>query len=105
MYCVRTYISKSVRNVQQDIIKSRSTVAILVPAIVEAVYKKMWEAAERRGRVNKMRRGLKFSRALMKLGIDVRRKLFKEVYDVMGSELELCQRVQRPRGGLGFSGP
>ncbi|MCL2299833.1 MAG: AMP-binding protein [Firmicutes bacterium] len=89
MYCGRTYISRSVRNVQKDMVKLRATVAILVPAIVEVVYKKMWEAAERKGSAAKMRRGLKLSRALMKLGIDVRRKLFKEVHEALGGELYL----------------
>jgi len=89
MYCGLTYLSSSVRNIQKDMVKLRSTVAILVPAIVEVVYKKMWEAAERRGSADKMRRGLKLSRALMKLGIDVRRKLFKEVHDTLGGELYL----------------
>jgi len=89
MYCGLTYISRSVRNVQKDMVKLRATVAILVPAIVEVVYKKMWEAAERKGSAAKMRRGLKISRVLMKLGIDVRRKLFKEVHDALGGELYL----------------
>ena len=89
VYCGLTYISRSVRNVQKDMVKLRATVAILVPAIVEVVYKKMWEAAERKGSAGKMRRGLKLSRALMKLGIDVRRRLFKEVHDVLGGELYL----------------
>ena len=89
MYCGRTYLSRSVRNVQKDMVKLRSTVAILVPAIVEVVYRKMWETAERKGSADKMRRGLKLSRVLLKLGIDVRRKLFKEVHDALGGELYL----------------
>jgi len=89
MYCGRTYISRSVRNVQKDMVKLRATVAILVPAIMEVVYKKIWEAAEKNGSAGKLRRGLKISRLLMKLGIDVRRKLFKEVLDALGGELYL----------------
>jgi len=89
MYCGRTFISRSVRNVQKDMVKLRSTVAILVPAIVEIVHKKMWESAERSGRADKMRQGLKVSRTLMKLGIDMRRKLFRQVHDALGGELNL----------------
>lgn len=89
MYCGANYLSRSVRSVQKDMVKTKATVAILVPAILEVVYKKVWEAAERDGRADKLRRGLKVSRVLTKLGIDVRRRLFKDVLDALGGELYL----------------
>jgi len=89
MYCGRTYISGSVRHVQKDMVKLRATVAILVPAIIEIVHKKIWESAEKNGRAKKMRMGLKLSRFLMGFGIDVRRELFKEVHEALGGELYL----------------
>jgi len=89
MYCTTNYLSRSVRNVQKDIVKTKATVLILVPAIIEVVYQKIWESARKKGEEDKLRKALKLSRALMRLGIDVRRRLFREVLDALGGELYL----------------
>jgi len=89
LYRGRNYLSRSIRTVQKDMLNTKATVAILVPAIVEVVYKKIWESAEQNGRAAKLRMGLKLSRLLMKLGIDIRRKLFGEVLEALGGELYL----------------
>jgi long-chain acyl-CoA synthetase len=60
-----------------------------VPLFVETLYKKMWQAAEKSGRAQTLRRMIKFSDFLRKLGIDLRRKLFKTVLDAYGGKLEM----------------
>ena len=89
LFGVGDYISASIRNTQKDMAKTRATVMFFVPAFMEVLYKKIWESAEETGRAGKLRTGLKLSRALLKLGIDVRRKLFKDVLDVLGGGLNL----------------
>ena len=89
MYGGCVYISKSVRTVQKDLVRIKATAAVFVPVILETIYKKMWETAERASRAEKMRKGLRLSRFLMKLGIDVRRRIFRELHDMLGGELYL----------------
>ena len=81
------YIGQSIRNVNKDMVKIQATAAVFVPAIVEVIYKRIWEAAQCGGRAEKMRKGLKISRFLMRFGIDARRKLFKPVHDALGGHL------------------
>jgi len=59
----------------------------LVPAFAEVFYKRIWENAEKSGKAGKLRFGIKLSRILMKLGIDIRRKLFKDVHEAFGGNL------------------
>jgi long-chain acyl-CoA synthetase len=59
----------------------------LVPAFAEVFYKKIWENAEKNGKADSLRKGIKISRILMKLGIDKRRELFKSVHDAFGGNL------------------
>ncbi len=59
----------------------------LVPAFAEVFYKRIWENAEKNGKADSLRKGIKISRILMKLGIDKRRTLFKSVHDAFGGNL------------------
>lgn len=60
----------------------------LVPAFVEIFYKRIWENAEKTGKASSLRKGIRISRILMKLGIDKRRKIFKSVHDAFGGNLK-----------------
>jgi len=59
----------------------------LVPAFAEVFYKKIWENAEKNGKADTLRKGIRISRILMKLGIDKRRKLFDSVHSAFGGNL------------------
>ncbi len=59
----------------------------LVPAFAEVFYKRIWENAEKTGKADTLRKGIKISRILMKLGIDMRRKIFATVHEAFGGNL------------------
>jgi len=63
------------------------TVFVCVPLIIEAMHKKILQTAKKQGNEGKLRFGLKLSRILMKLGIDVRRKLFSVVHEGLGGKV------------------
>lgn len=83
------YICKSLKSLPKDIATYKPQNFTAVPMAVETIYKKIWFTARKEGKAEKLEKGLKISRFLMKLGIDVRRKLFKEVIDNLGGELEV----------------
>lgn len=82
------YICPSLKTIADDIKKYSPQNIAGVPLLVETIYKSIWRKAEQSGRADKLRKGLKISRFLLKLGIDVRRKLFKQVIDGLGGELD-----------------
>ena len=61
----------------------------LVPLFVETIYKKIWDSIRKKGMEDKVRKGIKYSNALLKVGIDIRRKLFAEILDAVGGELSI----------------
>lgn len=83
------YMTTSLRNIQADMVKIGATAAFCVPMMAELIYKKIWSAAKAKGSEEKLKTGIKVSNTLMKFGIDLRRRLFKEVLDSLGGRLEL----------------
>lgn len=83
------YLCKGLKNIQKDIATHHPQHFSAVPLAVETIYKRIWFTAKKQGKEEILKKGLKISNFLMKLGIDVRRKLFKEVHDNLGGELEM----------------
>ena len=83
------YICSNLRNLQKDMYVYHPQHITAVPLAVETIYKKIWFTARKEGKEEKLKKGIKLSNALMKIGIDVRRKLFKEVLDNLGGDLEM----------------
>ena len=83
------YICRSLKDIPQDMKKYHPQNIAGVPLLIETIYKTIWRTAEKSGKAEKLRKGIKLSNFLReKLGIDIRRKLFKEVIDGLGGELE-----------------
>lgn len=82
------YICDSLKDIQKDIQTYHPHNFSAVPLVVSTIYDKIWRAAKRTGRDKKLKIGLKISRTLMKIGIDKRRKIFSEIIDNLGGELE-----------------
>ena len=69
--------------------KDKTTTAIVVPAVVETMHKRVMENVEENGKLKKLVKGMKTAEMLLKIGIDVRKKLFKDVINAFGGELEI----------------
>jgi long-chain acyl-CoA synthetase len=82
-------INSSLKNVSKDMGFYKPTHLFLVPLFVEKMYKKIWITAQRNGKAGLLRKLIKISNALLKLGIDLRRKFFKTVLDGFGGELKI----------------
>ena len=83
------YICKGLKDIQKDIVNYHPQHFSAVPLAVETIYKRIWFTAKKQGKEEVLKKGLKISNLLMKFGIDVRRKLFKEVLENLGGKLEM----------------
>ena len=63
------------------------SVFVCVPLLIETMYKKIMLQIEKQGNAEIVKKGIKISRFLLKFGIDIRRKLFKEVINNLGGNL------------------
>lgn len=81
------YISSGLKYIANELKEQQPTHLVLVPLFVEALYKKIWSAAEKSGKAETLRRMIRLSNGLRKCGIDLRRTLFKSVLDSFGGRL------------------
>ncbi len=83
------YISSGLKYIAEEIKEQQPSHLVLVPLFVEALYKKLWAAAEKSGKADALRKMIKTSNTMRKVGIDMRKKFFKTVIDGYGGKLEL----------------
>ena len=83
------YISSGLRYMLKEMQEQKPTHLILVPLFVETIYRRIWATAEKTGAAEKLKKGIKISNALRKIGIDKRRKLFADVLNTFGGELTM----------------
>ena len=78
-----------IRHIADDIKDYKVTAMISVPALYEAMYKKVMKAIEKKGKLEMVEKGIKISNILMKFGVDMRRKIFSEIHENFGGRLRL----------------
>ena len=82
-------INDSIRNILPNFQAYKPEAAMLVPLFVEKFYQRIWAGIEAKGLTKTFKAMVKTSDALLKVGIDVRRKLFKSVHEQFGGNLRL----------------
>ena len=81
--------SDGLRYITKNLAECKATMMLGVPLLLETMYNKIWKSAEKSGRAKKLRMGIKISRALLKLGIDKRKVIFKEIHATLGGNLRM----------------
>lgn len=82
-------INDSIRMVLPNFQAYKPEAAMLVPLFVEKFYQRIWASVEEKGITKLFKTMIKTSNGLLKVGIDVRRKLFKSVHEQFGGNLRL----------------
>lgn len=78
-----------IKHIADNLREYKISVMISVPVLFENMYRKLMKNVEKQGKLPKLQKGLKVSRALKKVHIDVRKKLFKEIHEVLGGKIRL----------------
>lgn len=82
--------SEGIKHIAKNLKEFNVTILVVVPAILEAMYKKMQEGIRKSGKVKQVEALSKFSKALYSVGIDLRRKLFRRILEQIGPGLRLA---------------
>ncbi len=80
---------EGVKHLAENIKEYQITAMISVPILYENMYKKVMRGIAKKGKLEKVQKGMKISNFLMKFHIDVRRKIFKEIHDLLGGKVRL----------------
>mgnify|MGYP001385260475 FL=1 len=78
-----------IRHIQSNLKEYKVSVFVCVPLLIEAMYKKIEKEIEKQGKTKLIKVATGVSNSLLKVGIDVRRKLFKDIINNLGGNLRL----------------
>ncbi len=87
-YGVSIFLNKSLKRVKEDIMEAKPDVMMLVPLFIEAFYKRINDGIVKSGQEKKVKNAVKLSETMLKLGIDKRRSLFKNIIESFGGNLK-----------------
>lgn len=83
------YISSGIKYILNELKEQQPSHLVLVPLFVETFYKRIWATAEKQGKADALRALMKFSNGLRRVGIDMRKTLFKSVTGAFGGKLQM----------------
>lgn len=81
-------INKDLKDLRKDIERYLPQNLILVPMIIESLYKQIWIQAKKAKKDGMLRKLITISNLLLKNGIDLRRVLFSRVHKSFGGNLD-----------------
>ena len=84
---VCTTFCDGLRYVQKNLTEYKVSVFVCVPLILEAMYKKILVEVKKQNKEKLIATGTKVCNLLLKCGIDIRRKVFKQIIDQLGGHL------------------
>ena len=84
-----TAFCEGIKHIAENIKEYQITAMISVPILYENMYKRLMKAIEKQGKMEKVQKGIKITQFLLKFGIDIRRRVFKDIHSNFGGKLRL----------------
>ena len=80
---------QGIRHIAENLKDYQASAMIAVPVLFDNMYKKVMQSIEKKGKLGTVKFGIKLSKVTKFFGIDIRRKLFKEILETLGGKLRL----------------
>ena len=84
------------RYIVPDMQEAKQTAMLAVPLLVENLYKKINQTIEKSGKAGLVNSMIHVTNALKGVGIDIKRKVFKEIYDNLGGNMRIIVSAAAP---------
>lgn len=78
-----------IKYIQKNLAEFKVTGFVCVPLMLEIMYKKIKKGIDEKGKTKLVKNMAKVCNGLLKVGIDIRRKVFKEILDNLGGKIRL----------------
>ena len=82
-------VCQGLKHIAGDMKETSPTAIIAVPLLIEALYKKITQGIEKSGKAQAVKYMIALTNGLKNLGIDIKRKVFKDIYDNLGGRLRI----------------
>ena len=89
-------ICGGLRYIVPDMQEAKPTAMLAVPLLVESLYKKINQSIEKSGKAGLVNSMLHLTNAVKSVGIDIKRKVFKEIYDNLGGNMRIIVSAAAP---------
>jgi long-chain acyl-CoA synthetase len=80
---------EGIRHIADNVKEFQITAMISVPILYETIYRRIIKGIEKKGKLEDVKKGIKISKFFLKFGIDIRRKVFKEIHENLGGKARL----------------
>lgn len=80
---------EGLRHIQKNMQEAHVSIVLSVPLVFETLYRKIWEGIEKQGKTKLVKRMIKITNVLDKIGIHLKRKVFKSIHNQFGGNLRL----------------
>ena len=84
---VKTVFPDGLRYIQQNLKEYKVSVFVGVPVLIDKMYSTIMKEVEKQGKTSLINFMIKLSNFLLKLHIDIRRKVFKQLIDALGGNM------------------
>jgi len=83
------YLSGGLRYITKELTEQKPEHLVLVPLYLETFYRKIWANIKKQGKEKLIKRMIKLSNVMCKIGVDLRKKIFAQVRAAFGGEVKM----------------
>ena len=84
---IKTVFPDGLRYIKDNLNEYKVSLFVGVPILVDKMYQNIQKEIKKQGKEKTVKLGIKLTQFLLKLGIDIRRKVFKEIIDQLGGKM------------------
>ena len=84
---IKTVFPDGLRYIKENLNEYQVSLFVGVPILVDKMYQNIKKEIKKKGKEKIVNLGIKLTQFLLKLGIDIRRKVFKEIIDQLGGKM------------------
>ena len=89
-------VCQGLRYIVSDMQEAKPTAVLVVPLLVETIYKKINESIKKSHKEAIVQSMMHVTNVLKSVGVDVKKKVFKEIYDNLGGNLRIIVSAAAP---------
>lgn len=80
---------EGLKYILKNLKESKASIMVVVPLIVETIYKKLLNEVKNQGKEKKFNSAVKWNRRINAIGINASKKIFKQIYESLGGNLRM----------------
>ena len=89
-------VCQGLRHIVNDLKETKPTAMLAVPLLIESLYSKINKTIEKSGKAGIVNTMISVTNTLNNVGIDIKRKVFSEIYDNLGGKIRIIVSAAAP---------